>query len=241
MQGVTPVNADNPIDCEAPFSVAEKPATLLTRSDIKALMRQEKGSATSLDWKPPYPPRWLQSHIPGTTNRNFRSMMAGVATPTSIFYASSNLWVSTPTKSISASKNSQVSDRPGVYFVRQLETRYSTWLDASRLLVQFQILLSRSQAHPRQTWPHSTIVKRRYQRIRKESLWECPILLQSGEWRNARWCLPSRHNSRIQGVLREPVLFLFFQLMKASWRTIDAGRKSSRSNTSVRPSQAFIG
>lgn len=38
--------------------------TLLTRSSIEALVRQERDSVASLNWKPPIQPWWLGSHIP---------------------------------------------------------------------------------------------------------------------------------------------------------------------------------
>lgn len=54
IHGVTTANTDNPSAVRRPASLAEEPATLLTRSEVEALGRQERTSAASLAWKPQY-------------------------------------------------------------------------------------------------------------------------------------------------------------------------------------------
>lgn len=57
VQGVTPANADNLSIARQPISMAEEPATRLNLSDIKALVRQEKGWTVSLVGNHLIPPR----------------------------------------------------------------------------------------------------------------------------------------------------------------------------------------
>lgn len=53
-QMVMPAITDNLLDARQPTRAVEEPVTLLTCSDIEALVRQERGSPTFPDWKPPY-------------------------------------------------------------------------------------------------------------------------------------------------------------------------------------------
>lgn len=54
-QRATLTNADNLSTIRQLGSIVEEPATLLTLFDIEALIKQKKGSTTTINWKPPRP------------------------------------------------------------------------------------------------------------------------------------------------------------------------------------------
>lgn len=54
MQVATPTNVNNLSATRQPANTVEEPITLLTSSNIEALVSQEKASTASLDWRLPY-------------------------------------------------------------------------------------------------------------------------------------------------------------------------------------------
>lgn len=109
-QRTTHTNVDNLSATRQSISIFEEPTTLLTRSDIEALIRQEKNSTATMNWKPPYPATKSQNYtILNIRYRNSRNMIAKAATPRNTSCASSNPWVDIPIMKIFGSKNSTKS------------------------------------------------------------------------------------------------------------------------------------